>query len=128
MPESDWQTLAQYGNDGLFEVAAATLGSNSLEEYQSQVSVWLETARHPAFKRPFTECVFHPILELLAYLKANDFKTFIVSGGGIEFIRQISEDIYGISPERVSGSSLVTHYGVHNGQPDLARAEEIGYI
>jgi phosphoglycolate phosphatase-like HAD superfamily hydrolase len=126
--ESDWQTLAQYGNSSLFELAAATLGSNSLEEYQGQVSAWLETARHPALKRPFTECVFDPMLELLTYLKANDFKTFIVSGGGIEFIRQFSEDVYGIPPERVIGSSLVTHYDVHNGQPILARAEEIDFI
>jgi phosphoserine phosphatase len=126
--ESDWKTLAQHGNRGLFELAAATLGSNTLEEYQHEVSAWLKAARHPAFKRPYTECVFAPMLELLTYLKANDFKVFIVSGGGVEFIRQFSEEVYGIPPERVIGSSLVTQYDAQNGKPTLTRAAEINFI
>ena len=87
------------------EIMAATHAGMTTEEFASTVADWLATARHPRFKRPYTELVYQPMLELLAYLRENGFKTFIVSGGGVEFMRALAEKVYGIPPEQVVGSS-----------------------
>ena len=96
--------------------------------FEKVVSDWLETARHPKFKRPYTECVYQPMLELLDYLRANDFKTYIVSGGGIEFMRPWTEKVYGIPPEQVIGSSIKTQYELRDGKPVLLRLPEVDFI
>ena len=98
------------GEKGLLEIMAATHAGMTTEEFSRPCSDWLATARHPRFNRPYTDLVYQPMLELLAFLRANQFKTFIVSGGGIEFMRPWTERIYGIPPEQVVGSSGVTKY------------------
>jgi hypothetical protein len=97
-------------------------------EFDQEVSDWLATARQSRFKRPYTELVYQPQLELLAYLRANGFKTFIVSGGGMAFMRPISEATYGIPPEQVVGSSVVAEFQVKDGKPVLVRTPKIGFI
>ena len=97
-------------------------------EFEQIVKDWIATAKHPKFKRPYTECVYQPMLELLAYLRANGFKTFIVSGGGIEFMRPWTEKVYGIPPEQVVGSSIKTKYEMRDGKPVLMRLPEVNFI
>ena len=98
------KALAASGEKGLLELMAATHAGMTTEEFEKIVHDWIATAQHPRFKRPYTELVYQPMLELLAYLRANGFKTFIVSGGGIEFMRPWTEKVYGIPPEQVVGS------------------------
>ncbi len=93
-----------------------------------ELSDWLATARHPRFNRRYTEIVYQPMLELLAYLGANGFKTFIVSGGGIEFMRPWSEQVYGVPPEQVVGSSIKTKFEMRDGRPTLFRVPEINFV
>jgi len=126
--EGDMKALAGAGTKGLLELVMATHAGNTPEEFQKIVLDWTATARHPRFKRPYTELVYQPMLELLAYLRANGFKTWIVSGGGIEFVRAWSESVYGIPPEQVIGSSIRTRYEVRNGVPVLMRLPEINFI
>ncbi len=126
--EGDMKALAASGEKGLIELVMATHAGNTPEEFQKVVRDWLATARHPKFKRPFTELVYQPMLELLDYLRANGFKTYIVSGGGIEFVRAWSQEVYGIPPEQVIGSSIKTKYEVRNGVPTLVRLPEINFI
>jgi len=126
--EGDMKALAASGEKGLIELVMATHAGNTPEEFQKVVRDWLATARHPKFKRPYTELVFQPMLELLDYLRANGFKTYIVSGGGIEFVRAWSQQVYGIPPEQVIGSSIRTKYEVHKGVPTLVRLPEINFI
>ena len=95
------------GEKGMLEIIAATHSGRTTEEFRRSVLDWLATARHPRFKRPYTDLVYQPMLELLAYLRANQFKTFIVSGGDIDFMRPWTERTYGIPPEQVVGSSGV---------------------
>jgi phosphoserine phosphatase len=97
-------------------------------EFEKTVTDWLSTARHPKFKRPYTECIYQPMLELLAYLRANGFKTYIVSGGGVEFMRPWAEKAYGIPPEQVIGSTIKTKFDLQDGQPVLVRLAELDSI
>ncbi len=106
----------------------ATHAGMTTEEFEAVVVDWLATARHPTTGRPFTEMVYQPMLELLDYLRANGFKTFIVSGGGIEFMRPWTEEVYGIPPEQVVGSSIKTVFEVRDGEPVLVRLPEIDFI
>jgi phosphoserine phosphatase len=110
----------------------ATHAGMTSDEFAQIVKDWLATAKHPGTKRPFTEMVYQPMLEVLAYLRANGFKTFIVSGGGIEFMRPWAERVYGVPPEQVIGSSIKTKYEVRGkgtaGKPVLARLPEINFI
>ncbi|CAH1675514.1 Phosphoserine phosphatase [Hyphomicrobiales bacterium] len=106
----DMKGLAASGEKGLLQLVAATHSGITTEAFEKSVSNWLATARHPTKKRPYTELVYQPQLELLAYLRANGFKTFIVSGGGVEFMRVFAEKVYGIPPEQVVGSSGVVKF------------------
>ncbi len=126
--ENDTATLAQGGEAALVELAMATHAGVTTEEFATIVTDWLATARHPRFKRPYTEVVYQPMLELLDYLRANGFKTFIVSGGGIEFIRTFSERVYGIPAEQVLGSTIETKYVVKEGRPVLVREAKVDFI
>jgi len=92
------------------------------------VKEWIATARHPETKRLYTEMVYQPMLELLSYLRTNGFKTFIVSGGGIEFMRPWTEKVYGVPPEQVVGSTIKTKYEMRNGKPVLVRLPKINLI
>ncbi len=124
----DMHTLAASGEKGLLELVMATHSNMSTSEFSAEVTDWLATAEHPKFKRPYTDLVYAPMLELMAYLRANDFKTFIVSGGGIEFIRPWTESVYGIPPEQVVGSSIKTKYELRDGKPILLRLPEIDFL
>jgi phosphoglycolate phosphatase-like HAD superfamily hydrolase len=126
--EGDLETLAASGERGLLALVMATHAGVTSDEFERIVQDWMATARHPKTGRLYTEMVYQPMLELLAYLRANGFKTFIVSGGGIEFMRPWAERVYGVPPEQVIGSSVKARYEVRNGRPVLARLPEINFI
>jgi phosphoserine phosphatase len=110
------------------EVLMATHAGMTTEEFEKVVREWLATARHPTTRRLYTEMVYQPMLEVLAYLRASGFRTFIVSGGGIEFMRPWTERVYGIPPEQVVGSSIKTKYEVRDGKPVLIRLPEVNFV
>jgi hypothetical protein len=116
------------GERAMLEIVMTTHAGMTTAEFEQIVKDWFTTAKHPRFKRLYTECVYKPMLELLAYLRANGFKTFIVSGGGIEFMRPWTEKVYGIPPEQVVGSSIKTKYEMRDGKPVLVRLPEINFI
>ncbi|TMP96575.1 MAG: haloacid dehalogenase-like hydrolase [Verrucomicrobia bacterium] len=116
------------GERAMLEIIVATHAGMTTAEFEQIVKDWIATAKHPKFKRPYTECVYQPMIELLAYLRANGFKTFIVSGGGIEFMRPWTEKVYGIPPEQVVGSSIKTKYEMRDGKPVLMRLPEMNFI
>src|SRR5882724_10383559 len=126
--EGDMKTLSESGERGMLELGMVTHAGMTTDEFAKIVSDWLATARQPRFKRPYTELVYQPMLELLAYLRANGFKTFIVSGGGIEFMRPWTERVYGVPPEQVVGSSAKTRFEMRNGRPTLFRLPEVNFI
>src|SRR5271154_649400 len=109
------------GEPALIQIVAATHSGMTTDEFQKIVTDWIATARHPITKRPYTEMVYQPMLELLAYLRANGFKTFIVSGGGIEFMRPWTERVYGIPPEQVVGSSGGLKWEMRDGKPLIVK-------
>jgi len=126
--EGDLAAVAATGEHGLLELAMATHAGMSTAEFDSIASDWIATARHPKHDRLYTECVYQPQLELLAYLRDNGFKTFIVSGGGIEFMRPWTEKVYGVPPEQVVGSSIKTKYELRDDGPVLLRQPELNFI
>lgn len=125
---NDIPALAKAGEKGLVELVLATHAGMSTAEFEKIASDWIKAARHPRFDRPYTDLVYQPMLELLAFLRANGFETFIVSGGGIEFMRPWSERVYGIPPEKVVGSSIKTKFEIDNGSPTLIRLPAIEFI
>jgi len=126
--EGDMETLAESGEHGMAELVMATHAGMTTEEFQKIVTDWFATARHPRFKRPYTELSYQPMIELLVYLRANGFKTFIVSGGGVEFMRPWTERVYGVPPEQVVGSSIKTQFQMRDGRPELFRLPELNFI
>jgi hypothetical protein len=126
--EGDAAALAAGGERALLDLVMATHAGNTTEEFQAIVREWLAKARHPKFGRPYTGLVFQPQLELMDYLRANGFKVFIVSGGGVEFMRAFAEQVYGVPPEQVIGSSIKTLYGLRDGKPVLARVPELNFV
>lgn len=113
------------GEASLVQIVMATHAGMTTDEFEKAVTDWITTAKHPKTGKPFTEMVYQPMLELLAYLRANGFKTFIVSGGGIEFMRPWTEKVYGIPPEQVVGSSGGLKYEIRDGKPELLKLPEI---
>jgi len=99
------KTLMASGLQGFIDLVMATSAGMTTEEFERTVKDWLATSRHPKFNKPYTDLVFQPMLELLAFLRANDFKTYIISGGGMEFVRTFIEKLYGIPPDRFSGAA-----------------------
>ena len=126
--DDDLEALASAGEKGLVELAMTSHAGMSTTDFEMIVADWLAKAHHPRFKRPYTELTYQPMLELLAYLRANDFKIYIVSGGGVEFMRPMTEKVYGIPPEQVVGSTIKTQYEVQDGKPVLMRLPEIDFI
>ena len=126
--EGDMQTLAASGEHGLVELVMASHAGNTADEFAQVVRDWAKNARHPKFNRPYTELTFRPMRELLDYLRANGFRTYIVSGGGIEFLRVFAEELYGVPPEQVIGSSVKTRYELRDGKPAIVRLPEIDFI
>jgi phosphoserine phosphatase len=126
--DGDLAGLASAGERGLVELLAVTHAGVTNDEFSRAVGSWLETARHPRFGRPYTELAYVPMQELLRYLRANGFKTFVVSGGGVEFMRTFGEQVYGIPPEQVVGSSLRTRYESRDGSPAILRLPEVEFV
>ena len=126
--DNNLPALAASGKQGLMELIMATHAGMTTQEFDQIVTDWLATTRHPRFKRPYTELVYQPMLELLGYLRANGFKTFIVSGGGVAFMRPWTEGVYGIPPEQVVGSRIAQESVVQDGEPALVRKPEIAFI
>ena len=116
------------GDKAILQIVAATHTGMSTKEFEQLVKDWIATAKHPKTGRLLTEMIYQPMVELLAYLRANGFKTFIVSGGGIEFMRPWTEKVYGVPPEQVVGSSVKTKYEMRDGKPVLMRLPEINFI
>lgn len=126
--EGDVNALMQSGEKGLLQLLGATHAGMSVDEFHHLVSQWLATARHPKTGRLYTEMVYQPMIELLAYLREHGYKTYIVSGGGVEFMRPWVEKVYGIPPEQVIGSSMKTRFEILDGVPRLLRLPEINFI
>jgi phosphoglycolate phosphatase-like HAD superfamily hydrolase len=126
--EGDMKTLAALGEKGLIELVMVTHAGMSSDEFTDVVKNWLQTAKHPTLNKPYTQLVYKPMLELLDYLRANDFKIFIVSGGGVDFMRPWVEGVYGIPPEQVVGSSIVTTFEMLDGNPVLMREAKLNFI
>ena len=126
--DNDMSELMKYGEHGLLQLIMATHSGMTTEEFEVIVKSWISTAKHPRFDRPYTDLVFQPMLELLSYLQNNDFKVFIVSGGGIEFMRPWVEDVYGIPRDQVVGSSIKTEFVIEDNKPVLRRLPQIDFI
>jgi phosphoserine phosphatase len=126
--ENNFAGLAVAGVPGIMKLMAATQCGMTTEEFAKTAKGWIETARHPRFNRLYTQCVYQPMLELIAYLKANYFDVYIVTGGGAEFIRPFAERVYGVPLRRVVGSSLKTKFELRDDQPVLIRTPEINLI
>lgn len=126
--DDDLDALLASGEEGLMELIMASHAGMTTDKFAAAVRDWTRSARHPRFDRPYVELTYAPMRELLDYLRANGFKTWIVSGGGIDLLRVISEDLYGIPPEQVVGSSIKTRFEMHDGTPTLVRLPEIDFI
>ena len=122
------EKVAESGIEGLMEIIMATHAGMAAEEYEKIAATWLKSKKNDRFGRLYSELIYQPMVELLDYLRANEFKTFIVSGGGIAFMRPISETAYGIPPDQVVGSRIKTEYMVRDGKGVLVRKPEIGFI
>ena len=126
--EGDMKSVGASGLKGLLEIALTAHAGVTATEYAEEAGKWLRTTRHEKFKRPYVECIYQPQLELLAYLRAHEFKTFIVSGGGMAFMRPITEEVYGLPPWQVVGSSVVSEFQIKDGKADLVRSEKISFF
>lgn len=126
--DGDLVTLASFGERGAAEIIGATHADMTPGEFRQTVREWLASSRHPRYDRRYDELVYQPMLEVLAYLRANGFKTFIVSGGGIEFMRAFAEERYGVPPEQVVGSSIVTKFERRDGRSVLFRLPQVNFI
>jgi phosphoserine phosphatase len=125
--KGDVKTALKGGQKAILEIVMATHAGMTTMEFEKIVKDWIAKARHPQTKRLYTEMVYQPMLELLAFLRANGFKTFIVSGGGIEFMRPWADAVYGIPPEQIVGSSIKTKFEMRSGGPVLVRLPEMNF-
>ena len=127
--DNDTKILAALGEKGFLKIIAATHAGLTAEEFNKIVAEWIATARHPRFNRVYTELVYQPMLELLRFMRANGFRTFVVSGGGVEFMRVFTDRIYGIPPEQIVGSSGVMRYQLRpDGKPVLLKESQIEFV
>ncbi len=124
----DIRGLLATGEKGLMEVLAASHTGITSDEFAGIARDWFKTARHPRFQRPYNECIYQPMLEVLVFLRANGFRTFIVSGGGVEFMRAFAPDAYGIPPDQIVGSMGKLKYEVREGKPVLVKLPEVLFI
>jgi phosphoglycolate phosphatase-like HAD superfamily hydrolase len=128
LAEHDSKALAAMGQKPLLELLGIANSGMTVGAYDASIRDWLKTARHPRFKRPYTELVYVPMQELLAYLRANGFKTFIVSGGSVEFMRPWAEQAYGIPPEQIVGSQQEVKFEMRDGKPVLTRGPQFEFV
>jgi hypothetical protein len=128
MLAGDIKTAMATGVKGLAELGMATHAGMTTDEFVAIARDWLSKARHPKLNRPFTEAIYQPMLEVLAFLRARGFSTFIVSGGGVEFMRVFAEEVYGVPPHQVIGSSIKTHFELRGGKPVLLREPVLDFF
>ena len=126
--ENDRKTLLSSGQAGIMKILAASHTGITSDEFATIVTEWIATARHPRFRRRYVECVYQPMLEVLAFLRTKGFKTYIVSGGGVEFIRPWAERIYGVPPEQVIGSSAKEKFELRGEEPVLLRLPQVNFV
>lgn len=126
--EGDRKTLAKEGEAGVLKIVGVTHANMTTDAFKQSVTDWIATARHPRFNQPYTSLTYVPMRELLDYLRDNGFKTYIVSGGGIEFMRAWAPQVYGIPPEQIIGSSFVTTFSMRNGQPELVHEPKLEFM
>jgi len=126
--ENDMAALVKQGEHGLIQLVMATHAGNTTEEFEGYVKDWISTAKHPTKNVGYDKLVYQPMLELLQYLRANDFKTYIVSGGGVDFMRAIVTEVYGIPAEQIIGSRIKTQFDYNNGDPEIIRIAELDFI
>jgi phosphoglycolate phosphatase-like HAD superfamily hydrolase len=124
----DVKAVSAMGEKGMLEIVAATHSGMTTVDFNKSVKEWIETAKHPRFKVLYTDLVYQPMLELLDYLRANGFKTFIASGGGVEFMRNFADKTYGIPPEQVIGSSGVTKFQMWDASPALVKEPKVFFV
>lgn len=126
--EGDLATLKHGGKESLLSLLAATHAGMTSDAFREMVRAWLATAKHPQTGLPYTAMVYQPMLSLLNYLRANGFRTYIVSGGGVEFMRAWAQDVYGIPPEQVIGTSLASEFVMRDGVPEVIRLPQVSFI
>ena len=126
--ENDRKTLLKSGQAGIMKILAASHTGITTDEFATIVAQWIKTARHPRFERRYVDCVYQPMLELMAFLRTNGFKTYIVSGGGVESIRPWAEKIYGVPPEQVIGSSAKEKFELRGEEPVLLRLPQVNFV
>ncbi|MBN2293901.1 MAG: haloacid dehalogenase-like hydrolase [Pirellulales bacterium] len=126
--EDDKESLSKSGMEGIAKLVMASHAGMTTDEFAHIVKGWIGSAKHPRFKRDYTDLVFQPMLELLDYLRANGFSTYIVSGGGVEFLRVWAEQVYGIPPQQVVGSTIKTKFELRDGKPVIVRLPQIDFI
>ena len=126
--ENDMEALKEQGEHGLIQLVMATHAGNTQKEFETDVKKWISTAKHPTKKVGYDKLVYQPMLELLQYLRANDFKTYVVSGGGVDFMRAFVSEIYGIPSEQIIGSRIKTEFDYNNGNPVIKRLPELDFI
>jgi phosphoserine phosphatase len=126
--ENDTKTIMESGMKGLMEIIMTSHAGKTTDEFAQIVLEWINTARHPKTNKLYKEMVYQPMLEVLEYLRANGFKTYIVSGGGLEFMRPWTKEVYGIPSEQVIGSSVKTKFEIRNGKPVLVKLPELDFI
>ncbi len=126
--ENNMDELMKQGERGLLQLLMATHSGNTTEEFNSEVQEWVKTAKHPTKNVTYDKLVFQPMLELLEYLKSNDFKVYIVSGGGVDFMRAFLPEIYGIPEEQIIGSRIKTEFDYNDGNPVIRRVAELEFV
>ena len=126
--ENDLEALKASGIKGVMQLVMASHAGMTTQEFETIVEDWIASSEHPKFARPYTQLVYQPMLELLDYLRDNGFKIFIVSGGGVEFMRPWTEQVYGIPPEQVVGSTIITEFALQDGVPVLMRRPEMDFL
>ena len=126
--ENDMEALKKQGEAGLIQLVMATHSGTTTEEFNADVKEWIATAKHPTKNVTYDKLVFQPMLELLSYLRANNFKTYVVSGGGVDFMRAFVSPIYGIPSEQILGSRMKTEFDYNNGNPQIQRLPELEFI
>jgi len=126
--ENDMEALKKQGEHGLIQLMMVTHSENTTEEFKKDVQNWISTAKHPTKNVTYDKLVYQPMLELLQYLRANDFKTYVVSGGGVDFMRAFVTEIYGIPTEQIIGSRIKTEFDYNNGNPVIRRLPAIDFI
>ena len=124
----DREAMAKFTERDLFKIVAASEAGLSVEAFHEVVRQWLATAKHPKFQRPYTELTYAPMQEAMKYLRANGYRTYIVTGGGQEFVRAYAEAVYGVPPEQVVGTMFKIDYEIRDGQPALIHAPDLFFI